>query len=63
MTRLASIRLEQFVSRADQTALTPEQVAEVQGELLDLMIEWCEARGYLLNGSMSPESGEGEESS
>lgn len=53
------LRLDFFLSRADQAALTPEQVQEV-GELLDLMTEWCEARGYLLNGSLSPESGEGE---
>lgn len=48
------MRLDYLLSRADQQPLTPEDVQAIQTDFLDMMVDWCEARGLLMQGRMSP---------
>lgn len=48
------LRLNYLLSRADGQPLTPQDVEAIQTDLWDVMVEWCEVRGLLLQGRMSP---------
>lgn len=57
------MELSHYVRRSDGKPLTPEDVGEVDA-LLGLMVQFCEARGLLLDGVTAPKSeedGEGED--
>ena len=63
MKRPDYVEMSHYVSRADGQPLTPEDVAAVD-ELLSLIVDFCEARGFHLNGltgQRSEEDGEAED--
>lgn len=43
-----------LLTRSDWQELTQEQTDAVTDELLNLMVDWCEAKGFYLNGGMTP---------
>ncbi|PTA68982.1 hypothetical protein [Deinococcus arcticus] len=46
--------LDFLLTRSDWQELTQEQQDAVTDELLNLMVDWCEAKGFYLNGGMRP---------
>lgn len=49
-TGIHGIRLEYTISREDSFDLTPEESEKLQDDMTDMLIEWLEDRGYLMNG-------------
>lgn len=49
-----SLQLDSLLSHADQQPLTPQDVEAIQTDFLEMVVEWCEARGLLMQGRMSP---------